>query len=256
MPEPPNKPSRDMLATLPPELLLQIATYLPTSAVISLKLTNKTLYHAMPIPANYNLLQLPQCERDAVRRAIHERKELQSGRKRCLFCNTLQPLSRFANISKPICSLHDKRFLKYMLPARVDEKTRARVSRIVGLTDRIHWLEVPRTFCTHCQAIVEWEIEDCWCRCQSCSRVPVNVVVRTADGKSQLKSAQLLKPGKEKRCVEEERFRESEMASPPRLYRLGTAEAHARRSRNTMRVAVPILALDEAESIYGIYSSS
>ncbi|GME26760.1 hypothetical protein BKCO1_1900092 [Neofusicoccum parvum] len=64
----PSNSSTPNLLTLPLELHLLIATYLPFPAYLSLRLTHPYLYHALAAPHNPSALRdLDQCARVAVR---------------------------------------------------------------------------------------------------------------------------------------------------------------------------------------------
>ncbi|KXL46720.1 hypothetical protein M433DRAFT_152627 [Acidomyces richmondensis BFW] len=181
------------LVSLPTELLLEVASYLPLSAIISMKLVNKRLYHAIPIPRDYNIFRLVQCERDAVRRAINEHIDRRTARKRCVVCNTLQPLCWFRNCSTPICSWHDGRFMKSVVPVAVDGGIKFQYYKLVDAATETYWLALDRTFCSHCHAILGWEIPECRCACTSCPRITVVVYLRISSEKYGLRSAKLAK---------------------------------------------------------------
>jgi len=179
------------LVSLPPELLLEVASYLPLPTIISMKLVNKSLFHAVPIPRDYSILRLAQCEQDAIRRAINEYVDRRTARKRCVACNTLQSLRWFRNCNIPICSWHDGRFMKSRVPVAVDEVTKRKYYDLVSAATETYWLALDRKFCSHCRAILGWEIPECWCGCTSCPRLTVAVFLRISPEKCDIRSAKL-----------------------------------------------------------------
>ncbi|KAF2768041.1 hypothetical protein EJ03DRAFT_135039 [Teratosphaeria nubilosa] len=192
--------SQDRLSALPLELILEIASYLPIAAIISAKLVNRTLYNAMPTPTKQELFGLQPCARRAVRRAVCERKELESGFKQCVACDTLQSIRHFWNASLPVCSFHEKRFLRLEAPDSMNYDTLARISAVSNMSHKPSWLQLSRTFCGHCQVIIGWEMEHCGCRCDCCPKVEVQVFLRVPAGKDRFKSAELA-PIQENRAV-------------------------------------------------------
>lgn len=168
-----------MLVPLPTELLREIASYLPTSASTSLKLVSKRLYNTIPVPADYDLHKLSQCERNAVRRAINEHKHLQSGRRWCIVCNTLQPLRCFSD-GGAICSMHDGRLVRDGPPPGLEACMKTRLKQLAKVAQEAHWVSIPRTLCKHCHTIYDWDTSRCCCSCDSCAQVVVECLVRIA----------------------------------------------------------------------------
>ena len=165
------------LSQLPSELIREISNYLPPSARIALKLTNRHLYLKVPIPDNYDLHGLHLCEKNAVRRVINEHKYSQTSRRWCLICKTLQPLRNFRD-DTAICCQHDARFQRLGLPRGLDDATRERLLELARRVRKTCWVEVSRRMCMHCHTMQTWDARRCWCRCDSCGLVGVNCLVR------------------------------------------------------------------------------
>ena len=150
-----------MFTKLPTEVVLEIASYLPIPALVSMKLVSRRLFFAISIDKDFDVHRLSQCERNAVRRAINERKHLLAGRRWCLICMTPQPVHRFPD-GVAVCLFHKGRFWSGSVSLRTDSQAKG------GLVD----LPVaPRVLCTHCHTI-RWQNErGCWCVCECCPRV-------------------------------------------------------------------------------------
>ena len=162
--------SPDRFSRLPIELLLEVASYLPVSASISMKLVNKSLYLAITIARDYDLYKLSPCDRNAARRAINERKHLLAGRKWCLICKTPQPLHRFPQ-SVAICSFHQRRFKRGLVPCRVDDQLRSVLIGVGETCYSVHSIGKPRVLCMHCHTLQWRDEKGCWCVCDCCPRV-------------------------------------------------------------------------------------
>lgn len=175
--------TENKFASLPPELLHVIASYIPISARMSLKLVNKHLCGATPLPADYDgkvaFHQLSLCEKIAIRRSLNERSDLESGRRRCLLCNTPQPLGKFPD-DGVTCDWHDRRLMEVSLPASLDEEMRERLLRLSGEANMPYWVRLRRILCVHSRKVVCWEVGDCGCRCGSCPHAEVDCCVRIA----------------------------------------------------------------------------
>ena len=165
------------LTGLPVELLLEIATYLPVSALISLKLAHRQLLRTIPVPAEYDLHKLAQCEKHAVRRAINEQKYRESGRRWCLICKTLQPLRSFLG-DAAICDWHEARFMRVGIPRGLSCSTKKRLLEFGEALRQARWVRIKRNLCVHCHTVQAWDARGCYCSCPSCSYVEVECLVR------------------------------------------------------------------------------
>lgn len=170
------------LASLPRELLLEITHYLPVSAMISLKLVSKELYHTTILPLDYQgkdaFYKLSFCERNAIRRNLNERRDIKDGRRRCLLCNCLQPAYVFTG-NGATCDFHDKRFMSIRFPPGLESVLCRRLVRLACGT-KTCWVAIKRRLCVHTRKIVQWEVGQCRCDCESCPHVGVSCYVRVA----------------------------------------------------------------------------
>lgn len=168
-----------MLFDLPNEILLEIARYLPVSALVSLKLTSRRLYYAIPIPLKFRFGESSMCERLAIRRNLNERKDLRDKRRRCLGCNTLQSTNHFRHQSR-ICTWEDGLLMALAVPPYVEDPTRRRLRILAKRIKQPRWIAISRVLCTHNRDISSWSVPACNCRCESCAHVEVTCYVRVA----------------------------------------------------------------------------
>jgi len=248
-----SKPSTEsltpsLLTTLPTELLLEIAVYLPTSASVSLKLVNKQLYHTVPIPLNYDLYKLPQCEKTAVRRAINEHKHLDCGRRWCLVCMTLQPLRNFRN-DTAVCSWHDARFTRVGMPRSLDIDTRKRLLELSRHMRNAYWVVIPRVLCLHCHTIQNWDARKCRCDCSSCAQVAVDCLVRITNKVDEPRTWELLRPETDEQYISEEHQLSCQSTSHScNVWKRSDNRPALDTSPYTYRRRVIVLTLEEAEN--------
>jgi len=183
------------ILSLPPELVLEIAAYLPTSALISLKLANKYIGSVVSSPPNHRFRDLSPCEKNSIRRYINERANLRTGRRRCLLCNTLQEL-RFFRDDSPVCTGEEGRFMTISSsssspppPPPGSELESYMRKQIEDLTvagkakrDDVFWFAVPQRLCLHTGVITGRARQTtlCECHCDSCAHVEVSCYVRVA----------------------------------------------------------------------------
>ena len=204
------KPVKTTLVSLPAEIVLAITTYLPPSALISLKFANKRLNAIVPAPADYCFDELSQCEKRTIRRCINENTDLQSGRRRCLLCNTLQEL-RFFHDDSQICMAERGRFMFVSPPVWLGREMRKRINRLHRNKEDAFWLAIPRTFCLHTLTIVEWTSTACSCHCDSCAHVEVTCYVRVSGRFDTPKAWDVLRDASGREWMGEEHYLEGRL---------------------------------------------
>jgi hypothetical protein len=161
------------LATIPTELIQQIATYIPISGLVSLKLTSKQLFFQLPSPPQDYIKTASDCEKRAIRRYVAERCEGAGGRRKCILCNGMMPTDFYGGRVAPVCKWHEGWFERVLvvaaLPGRYGDDTLERQRRV-------------RTLCGHCKQIRGWDVERCSCEvgggCDSCGSWEVECRVR------------------------------------------------------------------------------
>lgn len=165
------------LHTLPPEIVQQIASYVPVSALISLKLASPRLFLQLPAPPQGYVKTASRCEIKSIRRYVGERAEARGGRRKCILCDGLMPIVFFRDPGLPVCKWHDGWF----------SKSAASLSAVlrpdVGQTDIMaSESEIARVLCAHCKVIRGWDAECCICKvtgdCESCGVWDVNCHLR------------------------------------------------------------------------------
>lgn len=91
--EDPTPPSKLDLLSLPPEILLVLASHLPTPSRVSLRFTCRTFQYLIPRPRV--TLEDNICLRTAVYRHLDERSDIAAGKRRCALCKALYSESQF-----------------------------------------------------------------------------------------------------------------------------------------------------------------
>ena len=167
------------LDNLPLELILEILAYLPTSSLIALKLVNRRLFCNTISPPQGWIKQASSCEKTAVRRYLNERKDLITGRRKCVVCNIVAPLSRFSGDS-PICRWHDAWFRSALPPMYLDSSLKEGLHYLAASITNPVWITVPRMYCAHTRDIIGWHVMECKCDCKSCGCFPVQCFVRVS----------------------------------------------------------------------------
>ena len=166
-----RKSDTSLLARMPGELLLMIASMLPHSARISLRLTTWAMYHGVPSSLPEQSNTSPKCENNALQRFLAERKDLQGGRRRCIVCYTLQELRCFRE-HEPICTAHDG-----WLRPTAQENPIVGTPQVQDQTNRA--LRIPRgrypeTYCAHKGIVSTTSRESCECQCDSCVHIMID----------------------------------------------------------------------------------
>lgn len=185
------------LSSLPLELLHQIASYLPIPALISLKLINPELYCSIRLPAWFQQLrgkdglqQLPACEQRAVHRYLNERRERQYGRRRCILCDTLQPLDGFLDDGQA-CSFHQARLRWASNRPRPEAGGSGRLVSSHPSAPESDSFRSESVICGHTKEIIGGDVRSCGCGCDSCSHCIVKCYTRFP---SETNSAELTFP--------------------------------------------------------------
>lgn len=165
------------LAALPTELIQQIASHIPISGLIALKLTTRNLFFQLPSPPPGYIKSASDCEKRAVRRFVAERYDISGGRRKCILCEGLMPEDFYCGRAEPVCKWHHGWFERVLvargLPDGYFEDVGARERRI-------------RTLCGHCKEIRGWDVDRCACQasgggCESCGSWEVVCRVRLVE---------------------------------------------------------------------------
>lgn len=164
------------LTALPTEIIQQIATHIPISGLVALKLTSKQLFFQLPSPPQGYIKIASDCEKRAIRRYVAERCESSGGRRKCILCNGMMPLEFYGGRAEPVCKWHEGWFENVLvvgkLPERYGDDTVDRQRRM-------------RTLCGHCKQIRGWDVESCSCEhsdgCDSCGSWEVECRLRLVE---------------------------------------------------------------------------
>ena len=167
------------LNTLPIDLILEILSYLPTSSLIALKLVDRRLFLNTPLPLRGWIKRASACEKAAVRRYLHERQDLITGRRKCIVCNIVAPLHRFSS-DVPICRWHDSWFRSGLTPLCLEPSLRKILQSLSESTSHPFWITIPRAYCAHTRDILGWHVAELKCVCTSCGVFPVQCFVRVS----------------------------------------------------------------------------
>lgn len=164
------------LAVLPVELVRQITTHAPISALVALKLTSRQTFSQLPPPPRGYTDTAPECERRAVRRYVADRRHSSEGRRKCILCDGAMPETSCRGRAEPVCKWHEGWFERILdvraLSSEQDDGLISRQSR-------------SRTLCGHCKQIRGWEVERCSCEssggCDSCGSWEVECYLNMAN---------------------------------------------------------------------------
>jgi len=142
--------SKYSLTDLPPELVLEVISYLSNSpsSLISLKLASKQLWFTAPEPPTNWLKTATDCQRTAAYRATRERKELLGGRRRCVHCGILAPTHRFPGTA-PLCKWHQARFRSNSIPKHMESSLKIRLLLLTREKEEAVWIPITRMYCAH-----------------------------------------------------------------------------------------------------------
>jgi len=165
------------LLNLPPELILEIAHYLPADGILALKFTHRVLNYSLPLAPLLRKQTLSRCARLAVRGYL-TKPTPNPTHQRCLLCKAVYPLKSFRSASSPACaplslSNGSEQTEVVELPQRLCAWHVGRLARIVHTEPggRNEWIDSMEEMCMHCGAVQSWS--KCDCKCESC---PVRAV--------------------------------------------------------------------------------
>jgi hypothetical protein len=168
------------LLSLPPELILEVADYLPLDGTVALKLSHRILNCTLPLASRLRNQTPSHCARLAVRSYLAKPSQTHL---RCVLCKAVYPLKSFQSSSSPTCrssspetNVEDIEVVK--LPPRLCAWHIGRLVRIVRTKPggRNEWVENREEMCMHCGAIQAWA--KCDCKCDSCGFRDVTVYTR------------------------------------------------------------------------------
>lgn len=165
------------ITSLPLELLWEVASYLPVSGHIALKLSCRSLLLSIPEPPRDWNKNASRCERKAHRRHINEARDLADGKRRCVNCDLVTYSGRFPT-SAPLCKWHEPRFMSNSIPGNLDTGIRANLKDVARASTGPSWVALERLYCAHSREIIGWHEADCNCDCDSCGHFPVPCFVR------------------------------------------------------------------------------
>ncbi|CAI6337392.1 unnamed protein product [Periconia digitata] len=179
------------LLKLPPELLLEVARYIPTDAIISLKLTHRTLNTAFPsLPLLLQKQPLSECSRFAIERLLCPPDP---DTKRCFVCRKRYPAYMFSSTKSPVCAPPSHRSTPSTeivdLPSFFCAWHVGRLVRIVRTESggRNEWVSDVKRMCVHLGCIQGWEKCGCGCECESCGVVVVRTYTRYLNNERECK---------------------------------------------------------------------
>jgi hypothetical protein len=177
------------LLQLPLDILaLHLPAHLPYDSLISLRLSSRDLFTAIPTPKKRDPDDLTSCERQAILTAMEEGKE-QSARRCCVICRSWYPIALFAWVpdqrtahtdgnpveddmmENRVCRWHHGRF---------ERTVQRRVTGEDQATEEGWTLEEA---CMHCGGVLSWGRCDCETSCQTCWKRDVWCHTRIVDAK-------------------------------------------------------------------------
>lgn len=205
---------------LPSELLQQIASHLPVSVQVSLKLTSKHFFNRIPGPPLHSINYLLQCEKKALTRVKDEFELLNAGLRYCVLCDKVQGSECFSREDLPICDSHDRWFFKtseqFSNLGRSPTDKAWILSRNIG---KPLWVAEPRLYCAHNRMIVHWADRKCRCECESCGHFDVMCHTRICSHGELPLSWVLWKDESGRVCVEEKHAgcKSAVAQQPPRI---------------------------------------
>ncbi|KAH6625767.1 hypothetical protein C7974DRAFT_313150 [Boeremia exigua] len=90
------------LLSLPPELILEVADYLPADSILALKFSHRILNYSLPLAPRLRNQTLSRCARLAVLSYL-AKPSLNPTHLRCILCKAVYPLRSFRSSSSPTC---------------------------------------------------------------------------------------------------------------------------------------------------------
>lgn len=177
------------LLSLPPELVLEVADYLPPDGILALKFTHPILNYSLPLASQLRNQTLTRCARLAIRSYL-AKPTRNPTHLRCVLCKSVYPVRSFQSSSSPACArvsfaaeIEDTEVVK--LPQRLCAWHVGRLARVVhtGPGGRNGWIDSSEEMCMHCGAIQSWA--KCNCKCDSCSFRAVTAYTRYLNNKTE-----------------------------------------------------------------------
>lgn len=177
------------ILSLPSELILIIADYLPVDAVLAMRFTHSRLYRSLLLLSRLKSKPISDCSSLAIRTYLAKRT--QRSHVRCISCKTTFPTNFFNSANSPLCtpivnvgSHTPTEVLE--LPPRLCPWHVDRLVRTIktGPGGRDEWVSHMNRMCMHanCGKVQEWE--SCDCECDTCFDRPVRTYTRyLSDGK-------------------------------------------------------------------------
>lgn len=202
------------LADLPPELLLEVISYLPASSLISFKLSSKQVYLSTPDPPANWLKTATDCQRIAAYRATRERKEFLGGRRRCVHCGIVAPVRRFIG-DAPLCKWHQARFMSSSIPQHMESSLKIRLLLLTREKEEAVWIPIRRIYCAHERETIGWHMSKCSCNCDSCGHFEVECLVRLSPS---MDTPQVSEPTTDGKSVSEEHWHAARSGWAARIY--------------------------------------
>lgn len=170
------------LLSLPPELILEVADYLPPDGILALKFSHRVLNYSLPLAPRLRNRTLTRCARLAVRSYL-AKPTPNPTHLRCILCKSVYPLKSFQSSSSPacapVCFAADVEYTEVVeLPQRLCAWHVGRLARIVHTEPggKNEWVDSSEEMCMHCGAIQSWA--KCDCKCDSCSFRAVTAYTR------------------------------------------------------------------------------
>jgi hypothetical protein len=188
--EHPQRHAAFPLLQLPLDILaLHLPAHLPYDSLISLRLSSRDLFTAIPIPQRRKSKELTTCEREAILTTMEEGKE-QSTRRCCVICRSWYPVALFTWVPDQLVAQgNDTRIEGNMMENRVCRWHRGRFGRSVqrpvskeDQTTQQGW--TLEEACMHCGGVLAWGRCDCETSCQTCWKREVWCHTRTLDAKA------------------------------------------------------------------------
>lgn len=178
------------LLQLPLDILaLHLPAHLPYDSLVSLRLSSRDLFTAIPTPKKKTQSDLTSCERQAILTAMEESKE-ETTRRCCVICRSWYPIALFTWVpgkcsaqgnciqaeagimENRVCRWHRGRF----------ERTVQR--RVSGKSQTMEHSWTLEEACMHCGGVLAWDRCDCETPCQTCWKRDVWCYTRIIDAKA------------------------------------------------------------------------
>ncbi|KAH7063786.1 hypothetical protein BKA63DRAFT_369942, partial [Paraphoma chrysanthemicola] len=170
------------VTSLPPEIILQIADWLPPDAILSLELTHRNFNNTLSLGTRLKNTSISHCAQLAIRTYLKQSKT-ESSHLRCVRCKKVYPLNVFKSSSSPACvpsSLTDdyQRIDIVELPQRFCAWHVSELALVLHTEpgERNEWISQMDIMCMHC-GNVQGRVK-CDCKCDSCAYRPVRTYTR------------------------------------------------------------------------------